>query len=162
VTSAAKIPIAEQISAVANSAMVARATGEYSGDKAVIGRADQLDAAVRTLRWVRDNAEQLRRAVSQQETHAERRRFRDMPLAQQAALRCGDPTFQKFMRVGGSDEAARAVRAACKVESRAELDKVPEAGAVWRRLNDEFEVWLRGIGDGDASTAPVEGTGKTV
>lgn len=127
--------------------MIVRATGEHNGDKAVLARADQLDAAVRTLKWVRANADALRRTVAHQQARAERRRFGDLPLAQQAALRCGDARFQKFMRVSDSDEAARVVRGACKVESRAELDTVAEAGAVWRRMNDEFEVWLRGIGD---------------
>lgn len=139
-----KISIGEQIKAVSGSAMLARAAGEYSGDKAVLGRADCLDAAVKTLAWVRDNAETLAQAVKQATAVEERRRLSELPLAQQAALRCADARFQKFMRAADADEAARAVRAACKVASRAEFDTVVEAGAAWRRVDAEFSAWLRG------------------
>lgn len=137
-----KIAIGEQISAVRTSAMLVAATAEYNGDKETLARARQLDAAVRTLEWVRDHAETLARAVKQASAPAERRRFADLPLAQQAALRCADARFQKFLNAADADEAARAVRGACKVESRAELDAVAEAGGAWRRIEAEFQAWL--------------------
>lgn len=147
-----QIPISEQIKAVSGSAMLARAAGEYSGDKAVLSRADSLDAAVKTLTWVQDNAERLR-AAKRDEATEERRRLTDLPLAQQAALRCADARFQKFMRAADADEAARAVRAACKVASRAELDTVAEAGSAWRRIDGEFAAWLRGYEQTKESTS---------
>lgn len=140
-----KILIDEQINAVRASETLARASGEYANhNPQMLARADGLAAALRTLIWVRDNAEKLRAAVEKY-APKERRSFASLPMAQQAAMRCGEVRFQRFMRAEDADGAARAVRSACKVESRKEFDTVAEAGNAWRRLDAEFEAWARGM-----------------
>lgn len=158
---APKIPIESQIAAVLSSASVARAAIAHRAEKdaAMLARADALDAAVRTLQTVRDNAAAFRAllqdAAKSRSTDAlgekERRRFSDLSLAQQAAMRCGEPRFQRFLKVDGADQAAVAVRRACHVASRKELDAVAEAGNAWRKLDAEFEAWLRGMDGGEAA-----------
>lgn len=152
-----KIPIEAQITAVSQSAEIARAAADFRGESVMSARAVALDAAVRTLEKVRDNADAFR-SVLQKASKArgeggekERRRFSDLPLAQQAAMRCGDPRFQKFLKVDDADWAAVAVRRACNVESRKELDAVAEAGNAWRKVDAEFEVWLRAMDGGEAA-----------
>jgi hypothetical protein len=79
----------------------------------------------------------------------DRRKFHDLPLAQQAALRCGDSDFQAFLTnkhriVVTSDEyAAQIVRTDLGVQSRSELGKGNhDADNKWRRLETEFQNWL--------------------
>lgn len=154
-TGASKIPLATQAAAVRDSATMAHASADYHKDRdgaayqLMKSRAGALEAAAVTLAWLRDNAEAVR-ATARKEGR-ERRRFADLPLAQQAAMRCNDAGFQKFMRAEDADGAARAVRSACRVESRREFDTVPEAGSAWRRLDAEFEAWLRGIDSGEVT-----------
>lgn len=151
-TGASKIPIDAQLAAVAFSAAAANAAAEYHAKgplkDGVTERAAALDAAVRTLAWVRDNAAALRRAV-RGGPGDERRRFADLPLGQQAALRCSDPRFQKFVHAADVNGAAEAVRRTCGVESRAEFDKDAGAAALWRRMDAGFEAWLRGMDSGE-------------
>lgn len=79
----------------------------------------------------------------------ERRRFSELPPAQQAALRCNEPAFWRFLneRKGyaaqSADDAAEAVRDWCGVESRSDLNIVQGSGrSRWHVLNGEFEVWM--------------------
>jgi len=83
-----------------------------------------------------------------------KRAFSELPLSQQAALRCNDEGFQKFIGIqdgllGGqpytNEGAAMAIRRRCGVQSRSELDTNPEAAAKWRKLEDAYVLWTRGI-----------------
>jgi hypothetical protein len=141
---APKILIDAQIAAVSLAAQIAHAGAGYRGESVLPAHASALDAAARTLAWVRDNAAPLRKMAR---GASEKARFADLPLAQQSALRCADARFQKFVNAGDADAAAAAVRRVCGVESRAEFDKDSGAAALWRRLDAEFEGWLRGVGD---------------
>ena len=75
------------------------------------------------------------------------RRFKDLPYAQQAALRCNEPVFWAFLREvmayepSSADDAAEAVRERCDVGSRSEIKAGTEAGIRWERINDQFEAW---------------------
>lgn len=147
----AKVPIEAQVGAVRASAQLAAASADFHRSRdagvhqAFCARAEALAAAAATLAWLRDNAEAVRAAArGNEQPQRERRRFTELPLAQQAALRCAEPLFQKFMRAETQDEAARALRSVCRVESRAELDAAPEAAAAWRRVDAEFQAWRRG------------------
>jgi len=58
----------------------------------------------------------------------ERDKWRDLGAVKQAAIRCGDPVFQAFLRevrhcdlVRGEDAAAEAVRIICNVTTRSDL-----------------------------------------
>lgn len=78
-----------------------------------------------------------------------RRRFRDLPPAQQAAMACGDPVFQQFLLEKGfiaeksSDEAAQAIRRECAIDSRAQILPDTAAGKIWADLYNEFDAWRR-------------------
>lgn len=82
-----------------------------------------------------------------------RRPFHELPLSQQAAIRCGEPSFQEWCGFGPhvrfsdgaiptererADGAASRVRQDCDVESRSELDTNPEAAARWRALETQY------------------------
>lgn len=88
-----------------------------------------------------------------------RRTFGDLPLAQQAAMRCQEPTFRLFLietnrmdRNGLQDDwdAAEAVRKHCGVKSRSDIGKDPgdgstnDSGFRWRSLDAEYFAWQRG------------------
>lgn len=85
----------------------------------------------------------------------DRKRWEDMPLSQQAAIRCGEPEFQKFLdrsicAVRGwsgpkdAEEAAHVVRHFCQIDSRSELNRNEQAATLWKRLDSDFWAWQRG------------------
>jgi predicted metalloenzyme YecM len=65
-------------------------------------------------------------------------------LSLQAALRCQDPLFQRYLEVSNENEAAEAVRKFCGISSRAGLNTDPEAAIAWRTLDAQFLAWKRG------------------
>lgn len=124
---------------------------------------ESLGAAAATLRWLGAHEYEIRAAVSAKGRAEARdgaaardrtRHYGDLPLGQQAALRCGNAAFQKFMHAADALEAAEAVRRDCEVRSRAEFDKDAAAGARWRALDQRFAAWLHCVdaSDGSAET----------
>lgn len=84
--------------------------------------------------------------TASEEGRKERRRFNEMPRAQQAALACNDPVFQAFIQEEfggqkGADAAADAVRLECEVDTRAELDRNRRAAARWDDLHGRYLGW---------------------
>lgn len=81
------------------------------------------------------------------EQQKERRRFDTLPLAQQAAIKCGEPAFWRFLTevhrapTTNSDEAATYVRRYCNVVSRSELNHGVEAGERWSKLSNGYDAW---------------------
>jgi len=80
----------------------------------------------------------------------DRRKWREMAPAAQAALRCKEPAFQRFMfevRNWSADEngATDGVRATCRVKSRADILDGTRAADLWHALNDEYLAW-RAVG----------------
>lgn len=79
-----------------------------------------------------------------------KRQFSDLPLAQQAALRCNEPAFWTFLShhtgegIVCADDAAATVRYYCGVASRAALGMEPAAGR-WKALDDAYWGWSRGL-----------------
>ena len=78
-----------------------------------------------------------------------RRKFSELLPAQQSGIRCNEPAFWRFLsehkgyQVKNADDAAEAVRDACKVQSRADLNMIGgDGGKRWRALNAEFDVWM--------------------
>lgn len=84
------------------------------------------------------------------------RSWGSMPPAEQAGVRCGDPLFRQFLSHGISgkfprliehvetaEDAARAVRRICGIESRSELNGNPEAAGRWYRLERAFRAWAK-------------------
>lgn len=88
-----------------------------------------------------------------------RRKFSEMPLSQQAAIRCGELEFQLWLsetlpgcrdgrltysyeRDGVRPNPAEQVRQWCNVRSRRDLDTNEVAGADWRDLEPKYQHWL--------------------
>lgn len=78
-----------------------------------------------------------------------RKRFEELPYPQQAALKCSDPAFQRFMaeRAGLKDWnqnlTVDRIRYSCGIDSRAEIKPGSPAANRWTALLDEFRLWLR-------------------
>lgn len=82
----------------------------------------------------------------------EKRALSELPLSQQAALKCNDVSFRTFLARGypqiktlDLDMAVEEVRSFCGVKSRSELDSNSAAAAKWKQLSDAFWAWERGI-----------------
>lgn len=80
-----------------------------------------------------------------------RRPFASLPLSQQAAIRCGDVDFQKFMveRYAGphpfrasADNAAIMVREACGIASRSEILRGTASELLWESIEEKYQAWL--------------------
>lgn len=89
-------------------------------------------------------------SVPEQAPPKEKRRFSELPPAQQAALKCQDESFQRFIRervpewpVMGEDGVAEVVRRVCGVKSRSELNNSPDAAESWRILLGEYSEWSK-------------------
>lgn len=61
----------------------------------------------------------------------------------QAAIRCEDPLFWQFMMVNTEEKVVAAVREACGVKSRSELDRRKDAQMLWEHIDGEFIEWKR-------------------
>lgn len=75
-----------------------------------------------------------------------KQRFADMPLSQQAGIRCEDAEFSKFIMVKFGTmnmSPTEFVRSRCGVASRAALDdpRLASARHEWTTLNSEFQAW---------------------
>lgn len=92
--------------------------------------------------------------IAKPEAQKERRPFSELPYSQQAALRCGELDFTKFLhetRVGQHSDplkaydAASMVRRFCQTQSRSEIIKGTPAGDKWEALEAEYYAWQRGM-----------------
>ena len=82
-------------------------------------------------------------AVSAKPLTKERRKFDELPLPQQVALKCQDADFQNFISsTYMSDDAAVIVRDICGVQSRSEIVPHTDAAMAWRELMADFNIWL--------------------
>lgn len=74
----------------------------------------------------------------------ETRKFETLPLSQQAAIRCGDRSFQQFLGAEGDGEAATIVRRKCQVESRSALDDPRNSASrdFWGAIETGYQQWL--------------------
>jgi len=78
-----------------------------------------------------------------------RRRFDDLPPAQQAGILCNDDRFKRFaaIRCGYPGDrftisaAARYLRDCCRIDSRAELNSNQTAQNRFQALRTEFDAW---------------------
>ena len=67
-----------------------------------------------------------------------RRSFEELPPSQQAALKCEDKDFQRWLGVRNPTDAARYVRQLCDVQSRAQIADSARSMAAWRDLMRTF------------------------
>lgn len=75
----------------------------------------------------------------------DRKRWSELPLSQQAAIRCNDPDFQTYLveRFGGDGEVpAECVREYCAVKSRKNISLGDVSGKLWSELDADYRFWL--------------------
>jgi hypothetical protein len=76
-----------------------------------------------------------------------KRDWRDMLPAQQAGIRCDEPSFLVFLceertdDMRESNDAAECVRLICGVESRADLSTNHKARVIWHQLDEQYQAW---------------------
>lgn len=79
------------------------------------------------------------------------REWHEIGPAQQAGIRCTEFAFRKFLieQVGfdpkNQDDVAKCVREICGIKSRRELATNKDALAIWRKLDDDFQLWMKDI-----------------
>lgn len=79
----------------------------------------------------------------------DRKAWADLPCSQQAAIRCGEVAFQKFMseynvgQVHNAETCAQAVRCVTGCDSRSELNEYGPKQDIWREIEAEYQTWLR-------------------
>lgn len=83
----------------------------------------------------------------------DKKRWGELPLSQQAAIRCGEVAFRRFLAeadptsgiaVLDLDMAAEDVRNLCRVHSRKDIKDGTTAGTLWRQLDAKFQAWMQG------------------
>jgi hypothetical protein len=77
----------------------------------------------------------------------ERRRFHKLDPAQQAAMRCKEEAFQRFIieehdGFGDEKSVAEFVRSFCDVDSRSKIKLGTPAAGKWVMLENEYVAWL--------------------
>jgi hypothetical protein len=77
-----------------------------------------------------------------------KRAWEELQPAQQAGIRCGEPTFRAFLTEeytyapSTTEEAAEAVRDLCCVNSRAQLNTIHSSRVIWFGLDKKYQAWL--------------------
>lgn len=70
------------------------------------------------------------------------KKFHELPLSQQAAIRCGDPLFQEYMGAENEAQCTAKVRGVCDVMSRSEIVPNMRAGSLWQQTEAQYQSWL--------------------
>jgi hypothetical protein len=98
-------------------------------------------------------------ATAKPDTAKERTPFTELPLSQQAALRCAEPDFFRFMSAKFRPDAiipfdpkkdantapvVPMLRHHLGIGSRRDLDLIEEKGNAWLTLEAEYYAWQRG------------------
>ncbi len=79
----------------------------------------------------------------------DRKAWADLPCSQQAAIRCGEPAFWRFLAeefgvsIESNEHAADMVRVQCHAQSRKDFDTEGLARKYWRELEADYQTWLR-------------------
>lgn len=87
-------------------------------------------------------------AIDTTKAEPQRRNWRDLPPAQQAGIRCDEPSFASFLKEQRSDDwkespdAVDCVYLICGISSRAELGTNHKARVLWHQLDTEYQAWL--------------------
>lgn len=86
------------------------------------------------------------RAVSKPPEPKKRRKFNELPLAQQAAMRCNDEAFAQFaaeMLQGADRGLAECIRFQCGVKTRSDIIAGTPEGNRWLLIESAYQAWLR-------------------
>jgi hypothetical protein len=71
------------------------------------------------------------------------RKWDDMPLAEQAGVRCQDKKFWNYLDVSNADQAAHRVCNVCVVVSRKDILPGTAAGQTWMALERDYQAWQK-------------------
>lgn len=119
------------------------------GSALMLGWAEIVNTAVEPIEFGAEEARQSQDAFLSAENVAgarpagpSRRKFSDMPLSQQAAIRCGDNDFKLYLGASNEDDAAAIIKKKCCVQSRREIVEGSPAGAVWLDIERRYQSWL--------------------
>lgn len=121
-----------------------------------IGYQEIVDVSVQPIEVKPEYRQHLAEAKREAAAHVKtlkdpkpKRAFADYPLSAQCAMTCDDPMFHAFLEhhtqespITTEDEAASLVRHHCRVESRADLDRFPEAANAWRELYRHYQAYI--------------------
>jgi hypothetical protein len=66
------------------------------------------------------------------------------PLAQRAAIACGERGFWTFLGVDSADAARTWILQRCAISSRRMLDHDTAAAGIWRKVDGNYRLWLEG------------------
>lgn len=66
------------------------------------------------------------------------------PLAQRAAICCGEQGFRTFLGVRTAEEAKADLCRRCGITSRKQLDHDDRAAEIWREIDGKYRLWLEG------------------
>lgn len=80
-----------------------------------------------------------------------RRKFGEMPLPAQCAMRCAEVAFLRFLSdeqyatdaLSADFDVAEWVRGYCGVKSRSEIIEGSPAAVSWQALDNAFQVWMK-------------------
>lgn len=88
-------------------------------------------------------------SVQPEQEEKQRTAFYELPPATQAAIRCTDPKFQRFIFEISSFSSPPSeqitieeTRRLCGVQSRSELSTNEVAATKWRKLESDYQSWL--------------------
>lgn len=104
-----------------------------------------------TETWVgvaRLDAKPIREETTRIEAPKAKRRFNELPPAQQAAMRCNEAAFHRFLAEHCTEpcenpaDAAFIVRKVCGVQTRADLLPESPEGRRWQSLEGAFRAWM--------------------
>lgn len=79
-----------------------------------------------------------------EETPAERahRKWKDIPLPNQAGMRCAEADFQAFLGVSSAEEAAKQIKFLCGIDSRKDLAVNQAAAEKWAGIDYDYRRWF--------------------
>jgi hypothetical protein len=87
---------------------------------------------------------------TQAQEPTEKKRWHELPPSQQAAIRCNEPAFTKFLEETkpqygslGEHEVAEVVRMLCGVDSRKDIRTGTQAAQKWFAIDSEYQAWMR-------------------
>lgn len=80
----------------------------------------------------------------------DKKRWSELPLSQQAAIRCNELDFQTFIHERFAQDvdpdpavAAEVVRERCGVRSRRDIDPAMYSGRQWQSIDADYRFWLQ-------------------
>lgn len=71
------------------------------------------------------------------------RHWVDLKPSAQAALRCKEPAFWRYMDAADELSCVDRLRTRLGIESRAELNTASRKASVWRQIDDGYQAWLQ-------------------